>query len=278
MVEQDFVFIKGLDPVLQSNMADILTAIQEDNWDWLHLNSGIERGGKSSFALYLAKSASENGLIFDWSPKLKHVFFFEPNLAKKMLDLPDKSVAIIDEGGEVLFSRKAIEKEVIDIIQTLMIYGSKNILLIINIPDWRWIDKYIRLARVRSLAKIRTYPYLIKKTNCRPRMKRARGFYEMYTRKQVIRASRVVNQQNNDSDLGKPYYDGRVPFFGLQYPTEWEWYSQKKVEFLKNKKEKKDEAIRKKEVLSSKKLPTASELNSLLKFPKNRDEDLTFNL
>jgi len=249
-----FRTIAGLDETLQNNFADILDAIQRDNWDWLHLNSGIERGGKSSFALFQAKLASENGLKFDWSPKLNHVFFYEKNLAKQMMNLPDRSVAIIDEGGEVLFSRRAIEKEVIEIIQTLMIYGSKNILLIINIPDWRWIDKYIRLARVRSLAKIRTYPYMKK-----GRMKRARGFYEMYTRAQVINASRGLGS-HSEGYLGSPSFGGRAKFFGSYYEKEWDWYSKKKTEFLKKKKEKQAQKKRKQDFLAFKKLPKVAEL------------------
>ena len=258
---------RGLDLVLQSNLDDVIDIVLRDNWDWLLINSGIERGGKSSFSLFQAKYASAHGLKFDWSPALKHVFFYERNLSEKMMNIPDKSVVIIDEGGEVLFSRKAIENEVIKIIQTLMIYGSKNILLIINIPDWRWIDKYIRLARVRSLAHIKTQPYLKEQRGGGYRMKRARGYYDFYTRKQVIAASRNTGNQP-EGVLDRPRFAGRTSFFGSFYGKEWGWYSKKKTAFLEEKKKKKATRERKRTVLSSKNLPSLKDLDLFLEASK----------
>ena len=224
------VLEKALDPVLRGNLTDVAWNVQHENWDWLHLNSGIERGGKSSFALWQAKYMSDLGFHFDWSKDMKHVFFYEPKVHEKMMALPNKSVAILDEGGEMLFSRKSIDRMVIKLIQTLMIYGSKNIFLIINIPDWRWLDKYVRCSRVRSLTTIRTHGKLRRDGILR----RQRGFYEAYSRRQVMWAS-----ETDYGSLGRPSFYGSFPAFKWYYPTQWGYYSHHKTEFLKQKSVKK---------------------------------------
>lgn len=220
-----------MDRVLESNLRDVSRMVLTENWDWLHLNSGMERGGKSSFGLFQAKFLSEQGLNFDWSPALSHIFFLEPNLSSKMMALPDRSVAILDEGGEAMFSRDAIDRAVKDVIKTLMIYGSKNIFLIINIPNWRWIDRYVRESRVRSLAQIFTFPKTVNDAGVL-RVTRSRGFFSLYSRKQVLKASRSEFQELRD-----PLHTGRFGNFAVDYPKEWAWYAAKKTAFLDSKKE-----------------------------------------
>jgi hypothetical protein len=223
------------DSVMESNLKDISYNIKFNNWDWLHLNSGIERSGKSGFSLAQAMFLSKTcGLNFPWNEDLPNVFFFEKNLASKMLNIANKSIVIIDEGGEALMSRKAMEREVIKVVQTLMIYGSKNVFLIINIPDWRWVDKYVRQSRVRSLCEINTIPRFIrsKEVEDEVRVVRERGFYSFFSRRKVLKAS-----EHEPATLGKPNFYGRFASFKESYPNEWEWYSEKKTEFLKEKAE-----------------------------------------
>lgn len=218
-----------LDDNLKGNLDNFAYNVKKHNWDWLHINSGMERSGKSGFSLFMARFLSEEcGLKFDWSPDLKNVFFFEKNLAAKMMKISDKSVVLLDEGGEMLMSRRAMEKEVVNIIQTLMIYGSKNIFLIINIPDWRWLDKYVRESRIRSLCVVRTRPRFVLDEGKR-RVIRERGYYSFYARQPVVNASR------NDDELGKAGFRGRFGNFARAYPREWECYSAKKTAFLENK-------------------------------------------
>lgn len=215
-----------LDEMLASNFMDITYSIRNLSWDWLNVNSGIERGGKSDFGLSQAWWLShEGGMKFDWSPAMSNVFFYEPAMAEKMMTVPDESVVIIDEGGETLFSRKAMKREVSEIIQTLMRYGSKRIFLIINIPDWRWIDRYIRTSRVRSLIKIKTKAQKIM-VDGRLTMVRERGFYRFYTRNMVKRASKKKEH------LGDPAFFGVFESFGKEHPEEYAWYKAKKDAFL----------------------------------------------
>jgi hypothetical protein len=221
-----------MDAVLESNLRDVSRMVLTENWDWLHINSGMERGGKSSFGLNQAWFLSQQGLAFDWSPALSHIFFLERNLSSKMMSLPDRSVAILDEGGEAMFSRDAIDRAVKDVIKTLMIYGSKNIFLIINIPNWRWVDRYVRESRVRSLAQIFTFPKTVRDGEGL-RVTRARGFFSLYSRRQVLKASRSEFQELRD-----PLHTGRFGNFAVSHPEEWGWYAAKKTAFLDAKKKK----------------------------------------
>lgn len=243
-----------LDAVLVSNLKDIAYLIHHHNFDWAHLNSGLERGGKSGFALLLAWFLSKVcGMKFDWSPAMSHVFFYDANTAEKMMNIENGSVVILDEGGEALFSRKAMSAIAIEVVQTLMRYGSKNIFLIINIPDWRWIDKYVRTSRVRSLARIRTKPKRVK-VEGEWRVIRERGFYRFHSRKQVIRATRMKEK------LGEPVFAGRFPDFRKEHPQEWAWYEVKKFAFLHDSAQRlkeKRELTEKKEEQARAKLQTA---------------------
>ena len=229
-----------LDPVYISNLKDISYNVLKNNWDWVHLNYGLERGGKSGKSLLMAKELEKLGLKFDWSPDLPLVHFWEENMSKKLMNVPDKSIVIIDEGGENLLSRRAMEKEVVEIIQTLMVYGAKNVFLIINIPDWRWIDRYVRQSRVRSIARVRTFASAVE-VEGETRFSRERGYYSFYSRRKVLMASNAV-----EAKLGKPSFSGRFPNFASEYPADWKNYSEKKNNFLLNYWKRKEEQAAKK--------------------------------
>jgi len=218
-----------LDSFLKSNLDDIANLVLYNDFDWLHLNGGMERVGKTSFCFWLVKYLESKGLKFDWSPDLKNVFFIEKNLSGKLLSLPQHSIAVLDEGGEVLFSRNAMKRFQGQLIQTLFAYGAKNIVLIINIPNWRKVDVSIREDRVRSLTICKSKPKKALVEN-NLRFERERGFYRFFTRKQVLRATKFKTK------LGTAMFAGHVPAFNNFYPKEWGWYKDRKEGFLKDKK------------------------------------------
>ena len=219
---------------LTRNFKHAAGMVRKDNWDWLHVTSGMERGGKSGFSLWLALILSKyGGLNFDWK-NLSTVFFNEPNLAHKLMNVPNKSIVILDEAGESMFSRKSIEKAQINLIQTLMAFGAKNVFLICNIPNWRWLDKYVRQERIKSLAVIRTRGRVITDSDGE-RGTRGRGYFSIYPRKQVLRASRTFAGQ--EVKLKDPSFFGFFPDFKYYNQTVWSVYIKKKWEYLNAKKE-----------------------------------------
>ena len=222
---------------LTKNFEHVAGMVLKDNYDWLHLSSGMERSGKSVFSLWLAKILSErSGLKFDWKG-LSTVFFDEANLDKKLMNVPNGSVVILDEAGENLFSRKSITSQQINLVQTLMAYGSKNIFLILNIPSWRFIDKFVRVSRIKSLAIVKTQPRVVAEGEGQ-RHTRGRGYFSLYTRSNVLKASRVIAGQ--EGKLRNPAFFGYFHDFKTYYPREWEVYNRKKWDYLNRKgKEKK---------------------------------------
>lgn len=205
----------------------------KDNWDWLHVTAGMERSGKTGFSFWLAMILNKySGLKFDWQ-NLSTVYFNEPNLSKRLMNVPDKSIVILDEAGEAMFSRKSIEKAQINLVQTLMAFGAKNVFLICNIPNWRWLDKYVRQERIKSLAVIKTRGSLIEDGG-KQRGTRRRGYFSIYPRKQVLRASRTFAGQ--EGKLRDPSFFGYFPDFKYSYPKVWEVYSKQKWDYLNAKK------------------------------------------
>ncbi len=259
----------GLDAFARANLEVVASLVKNNNWDWLHVNSGMERSGKSSLALlqanYLSRHA-KNPLFFDWE-NFSTLFFYEPRLSEKLLKIPDKSVVIIDEGGEVLFSRLSMHRGVIRAIQALMTYGAKNIFLIINIPNWRWLDKYLREARIRSLCEVWTIPDF-------SRGVRERGFYSMFSRRRVLEMSVFERKV-------EPNFSGRFLDASQILLDEWALYQKKKFEYLdakKTREEKREEAREeKREGRDGKRLEVKElEEEKLRRAKLRRDEEILF--
>ena len=241
---------KQLDGVLTSNLADICYNIQRHDWDWLNVIDGNERTGKSNNALWLAKFASDAGLKFDWEG-MSHVFLKEKHLHEKLIGIPNNSVVIIDEGGENLFSRTSMRGGNIKMVQTLMAYAAKNIFLIICIPNWRWIDVYIREARVRSVLHSFSVPkWEWDSQEKKWYMVRERGFYSFYSRRRIVGMNQEQGFNKGFKKL-EPNFSGKIPFFGDVYKNEWAAYRDKKMSYLAAREAAPKERLRREELNES---------------------------
>lgn len=114
---------------------------------------GPEGSGKSTAAQRLAKRIEEaNGNVYD--PEVQTIFTFEdfeavwdPNMRKR--------VFVFDEGMNMFFSREAMQGNQKKIIKLFSQIRQCNHTLIICLPNFHWIDKYLRESRVH----FRLYTY-----------------------------------------------------------------------------------------------------------------------
>lgn len=220
------LLVANLDPVLRSNLGLIAREVWYNDFDWLFLISGGERTGKSDLENWLAKFFQNRGFHFSLDPEKKHLLLFEKSLSNVLLNLPRHSVVCIDEGGEVLFSRESMKRNNVEIIKTLQAMGAMGHIVIICLPNWRWVDKYVRQQRVKTLIRVISHPKRVGDF-----VTRERGFYRFYNQKQVVYATKF------NKPLGRPPFAGRYSAFKSVFPADWKEYLDRKWSYLAGKAE-----------------------------------------
>lgn len=118
-------------------MVYFLKQIQKQNDDAVVLIDGLEGSGKSTVAFQLAtaldpKWRPETGLIIDYED-WEAVYSLEPG-----------KVFILDEGGDLLFSRDSQQRENKLVIRMFQMARIFNHIIIVNCPNIHWVDLYIR--------------------------------------------------------------------------------------------------------------------------------------
>jgi hypothetical protein len=129
----------------------IKTIITTADMDWVHVNIGTERGGKSTLGFRMCYA-------IDKEFSLNQIIYSSEDF-KKVLDLiTEKNKAVmIDEGALAVFARDSIKTENKNLIQAMTVLGHRNAFICINITSMRLLDVYLRLERLRSLARVVLY-------------------------------------------------------------------------------------------------------------------------
>jgi ABC-type dipeptide/oligopeptide/nickel transport system ATPase component len=121
-------------------MIRFLDGVRNLNDDAMILIDGLEGSGKSTLAFQIAKKLepafnSDTDLIIDYEDW------------EEVYDLGEKRVFILDEGGDLMFSRDSMKGEnkmVIRIFQMARIF---NHIIIVCAPNIHWVDLYVREHR-----------------------------------------------------------------------------------------------------------------------------------
>lgn len=196
------------------------------NWircdaDIVHLGVGFEGAGKSALGLMVCKMIDPTFTVKD------NVFFDADSFLKATRNFDRYSALMVDEAGEMLFSRNWNSPDTKKIVQRLMAMRSNNYFVWMNIPDAGYVDKYMRAARCKSMTRC-----VIKRNK---QDQPVRGFAEMYTASQ-IRAITI-------GPLGQTEYpDPRMHFrfpniSNTPFAALWNEYKEKKDEFNRGKQE-----------------------------------------
>jgi len=111
--------------------------IVKNDLDFLLVITGRERIGKSTLALQIAS-------IVDPDFKVDQIVFDIPTLYKKVYELNKGQVVIIDEGATAFFAREAMATDVREGVKLLTVMGERNLFVILCVPNFFIVDKYIR--------------------------------------------------------------------------------------------------------------------------------------
>ena len=133
----------SIDGFLKDKLDNVKKIIAK-NFDAVILIDGKERIGKSTLALtigtYLYPNLSEKNIAID-----------SQDSVRKLDKLPDRSLLIIDEGSLIFSSKDTMRTEQRHLIKILNVIGQKNMTLIIVLPSFFDLTKYIAYERSRFL-------------------------------------------------------------------------------------------------------------------------------
>ncbi len=122
-------------------------AIQGKDQDYVIVVDGMERSGKSTFSLQI-------GRYLDPSLNLSRVCFNPIEFREAIIKAKPYQCVIFDEAFRG-FSSRGVLTEVNKILVTmLMEIGQKNLIIIICLPTFFLLDKYVALWRARALFHI----------------------------------------------------------------------------------------------------------------------------
>lgn len=212
-----------IDGILQKNLDRLKEAVSDD-WDGVIIVDGVEGAGKSTLAQQI-------GFYCDPTLTLDRVVFSSEPF-KKAIDKAEKKQAIVyDEAYGALASKKTMSQMTHAIINKLTRIRKKNLFLIIVLPTFFDMTKYVSLWRSRCLIHVVAEGF-------------DRGYFKFYN----------YHKKKDLYVKGKKFYDYKCVFpnfsgrFTNFYPCGKEEYLKKKDE-AEDEEEESDLGIRQKQIV-----------------------------
>jgi len=190
----------------------VIPNIKKKDMDGVYVVDGEEGAGKSVLAMQLGKK-------FDPDISLDKICFSPKEFTKVIVNAKKGDCIIYDEAFTGLSSRGSLTEINRLLVELMMEMRQKNLFVIIVMPSFFLLDKYVALWRARGLFHVHTY-------------KEQRGFWKFYnkTTKKLLYLK------------GKTIYDYSFPKCNLKgrflnkYTVNEEEYRKKKREAMSDKK------------------------------------------
>ncbi len=194
----------------------IIPYLKRKDKDVVFIVDGMERSGKSVFAMQIGAFASSLlGSKFDLS-----CVCMAPDEWKKKIENADKNqVVIYDEAHRGMASRRALSEINKILIDLMMEMGQKNLFVIVVLPTFFMLDKYPALFRARGLF------HIYEKGN-------QRGFWTYFNQKYKLKLYMKGKREFNYNCMRWPGFRGR---FYDQYTLIEEEYRKKKADAFKTR-------------------------------------------
>jgi len=197
-----------MNDIMKKNLDLARRTIKKD-WDMVYLIDGAEGSGKSVLAQQI-------GFYCAPRMKLKNIVFNPDDFRKRVLDSGKYDCVIFDEAYAGLSSRKAMSDINKGLVAMLTEIRQKNLFIIVVLPSFFDMDKYVALWRSRFLVHVFAHKF-------------RRGYFTFYN----------FNKKKRMYILGKKYYNYRavIPSFRGSftdfYPLGKEKYKKLKADSLK---------------------------------------------
>lgn len=191
---------------------DNIKKIQRKDWDGLILIDGKERSGKSVLGMICGWYLSDCKL-----GKINYARGLE-DCARKIADIPDRSVVVLDEASIVFSTKHSLDKRVKLLLDILDVVGQKNLVFIFCNPSFFDLNKTI--ATRRSLFLLHVYP----------NAEYERGQYAFWGEKAKAKLFRYGKKNFDSYDYPRAEFVGE--FFQFEPPFYQEYLIQIKKETL----------------------------------------------
>jgi len=121
--------------------------VGEQDQDFIVVVTGYEGLGKSTLALEMCN---------EWDPEFSEqkITFHPKNFRKTVINSKFPDAVMLDEGAFSFFSRNAMSGDVKKNVQLLTACRKYNLMIIICVPDFFILDKYLREHRVRAVVRV----------------------------------------------------------------------------------------------------------------------------
>lgn len=188
----------------------LLPLLHQKDEDFVIVIDGEERAGKSLLGMNLGK-------YIDPSLDVSRICFSSQEFRQAIINAKQGQVVIFDEAFRGFSSRGALSEVNKILVSLMMETGQKNLCIIIILPTFYLLDKYIALWRARVLFHVY-------------KVKGRKGYWRLYNRKKKMKLYL--------DPKGKSFYQYRIKtdfsgrFYG-KYPISEEAYRKKKAESLR---------------------------------------------
>ncbi len=138
-----------IEPRLKKDLLDevIKQSLQKDDRDYVLVVDGAEGSGKSTLALQIGK-------YVDPSLDLSRVCFDGDSFQKAIINSEKGQCVIFDEAFVGLSSRSAVSRMNNTIVSMMMQMRQKNLFIIIVLPSFFLLDKYVAMWRCKYLIHV----------------------------------------------------------------------------------------------------------------------------
>jgi hypothetical protein len=188
-----FYMSPRLKKLADEKIKPVINAVKDE--DYLIALDGAERSGKSTLALQLAK-------YVDPTMNLDRVVFTPEEFRDAIFKAGKGQAIVYDEAFNGLSSRASLSGVNKVLVSLMMQMGQKNLFVIIVLPTFFLLDKYVAIWRAKRLIHV----YKSKKTG-------KRGFFRVYNSKKK-KMLYLYGKQTYSYDVKEAYTKFKGRFYG----------------------------------------------------------------
>ena len=133
-----------IDERLRKDLDRVINMVKKRNEDYVWIVDGPERSGKSTFGRQIAK-------YLDIEFSNKDISFKPDGFSRSLREAKDGSCKLYDEAYTGLSSKSALSRVNKQLVSLLMEIGQKGLFIIIILPTFFDLDRYVALWRSRGL-------------------------------------------------------------------------------------------------------------------------------
>jgi len=137
------------DSLMWRRLYGVWDKVNNQDYDHFWVNSGVEGEGKTTLSI-------QQACVLDPTWSLNKLLYNPTDFIDKIKYSKKGDCLVLDEGNLFLFSREAMKDSNVFMVKLFALVRAKNLIVIINVPNFFTLDTYVRDHRTRTLLYIRS--------------------------------------------------------------------------------------------------------------------------